>query len=185
MRFLPLDLPGAWIIEPEELRDERGFFARVWCAEELANQGLESRLAQASIAFSQRKGTLRGLHFQRPPHAEVKIVRCTRGSIYDVIVDLRSDSPTYRRWTHVVLSEENHRMLYVPEGFAHGYQTLADNTEVFYQMSTPYAPGSEGGLAWNDPALAIAWPHVDERIISSKDRGLPVLEGRREPLTSG
>jgi dTDP-4-dehydrorhamnose 3,5-epimerase len=175
MRFIPLGLAGAWIMEPEQLSDERGFFARVWCASELEQHGLISTLSQASIAFSLKAGTLRGLHFQRPPHAEVKIVRCTRGSIYDVIVDLRPQSPTHLQWTHVVLSAENRRILYVPEGFAHGYQTLEDETEVFYQMSTPYTPGAEAGLAWNDPTLAIIWPEVAERIVSAKDRAAPLL----------
>jgi dTDP-4-dehydrorhamnose 3,5-epimerase len=185
MRFIPIDLAGAHVIEPEELRDERGFFARVWCAEELSSQGLEPRLAQASIAFSRKKGTLRGLHFQRPPHEEVKIVRCTRGAIHDVIVDLRPDSPSYLRWASVVLSAENRAMLYVPEGFAHGYQTLVDDTEVYYQMSQPYAPDAEGGIAWNDPTLAIAWPPVGRRIMSIKDRELPFLTDEQVPSSAG
>lgn len=173
MRFAEAGPMGAYVIAPEELADERGFFARVWCAREMEEQGLETSLAQASIAYSARKGTLRGMHYQIPPHEEVKIVRCTAGAIFDAIVDVRPDSPTYMQVAHVVLSARNRKMLYVPKGFAHGYQTLMDDTEVFYQMSEFYTPGAEGGIRWDDPTLAIPWPDVEERIVSEKDRALP------------
>ena len=175
MRFTGVGPMGAYVIEPEELADERGFFARVWCARELEEQGLETSLAQASIAYSSRKGTLRGMHYQIAPHQEVKIVRCTAGAIFDAIVDVRPDSPTYMHAAHVVLSAQNRKMLYVPEGFAHGYQTLEDHTEVFYQMSEFYTPGAEGGIRWDDPTLAIPWPDVEQRILSEKDRALPLF----------
>jgi dTDP-4-dehydrorhamnose 3,5-epimerase len=185
MRFTELETKGAYLIEPEELRDERGFFARVWCARELSEQGLETSLAQASIAYSRKSGTLRGMHYQRAPHGEVKIVRCTAGAIFDAIVDLRPESPTYMHSANVVLSAENRKMLYVPVGFAHGYQTLTDDTEVYYQMSEFYTPGAEGGLRWDDPTFAIPWPETDERVISEKDRSLPVFrEGSTESPTS-
>jgi dTDP-4-dehydrorhamnose 3,5-epimerase len=175
MRFTEAGPVGAYVIEPEELADERGFFARVWCARELEDQGLEPSLTQASIAFNTRKGTLRGMHYQIPPHQEVKIVRCTAGAIFDAIVDLRPESPTYMQAAHLVLSARNRKMLYVPKGFAHGYQTLEDDTEVFYQMSEFYTPGAEGGIRWDDPTLAIPWPDVEERIISERDRALPLF----------
>jgi dTDP-4-dehydrorhamnose 3,5-epimerase len=173
MRFVETALAGAFVIEPEVLSDDRGFFARTWCARELGEQGLVSALAQASIAYSHRAGTLRGMHYQVPPHEEVKIVRCTRGAIFDAIVDLRPHSSTFLRWTHVVLSADNRHMLYVPGGFAHGYQTLSDDTEVFYQMSEFYTPAAERGVRWDDPSFGIEWPEIGERIISEKDRQLP------------
>ena len=172
MRFIPMSLSGAYIIEPEPHSDERGFFARVWCARELASQGLDPALTQASIAYSRRRGTLRGMHFQRPPHGEVKIVRCTSGGIFDALIDLRPDSPTFLAWEGVTLTAENRRAVYVPRGFAHGYQTLLDDTEVYYQMSEFYTPGAEGGIPWNDPHFEIDWPGVGERIVSEKDRNL-------------
>jgi dTDP-4-dehydrorhamnose 3,5-epimerase len=189
MRFTEAGPVGAYVIEPEKLTDERGFFARVWCARELEDQGLESSLAQASIAYNDRKNTLRGMHYQIPPHEEVKIVRCTAGAIFDAIVDLRPDSPTYLDVAHVVLSARNRRMLYVPRGFAHGYQTLENHTEVFYQMSEFYTPGSQAGIRWDDPTLAVPWPDAEERIISERDRALPLYRqglrdepaGRSEP----
>ena len=173
MRFVPLDLEGAYVIEPELREDDRGFFARVWCAREMEAAGLENALAQASIAHSRKKGTLRGMHFQIPPHGEVKLVRCTAGAIFDAIIDLRPDSSTFLNSTHVVLSAENRRALYVPKGFAHGYQTLEDDTEVFYQMSEFYTPGAEGGVRWDDPQFGIPWPDADPRILSEKDQALP------------
>lgn len=173
MRFIETELAGAYIIEPEPLEDERGFFARISCAREFEEKGLVSTFLQSSIAYNRTKGTLRGMHFQIAPHEEVKTVRCTMGAIYDVIVDLRPRSPTYRSWTSVVLSAENRRTLYVPEGFAHGYQTLEDGTEVFYEMSQYYAPESACGIRWDDPSTGIRWPDVDERVISEKDRELP------------
>jgi len=186
MRFTEAGPVGAYVIEPEELADERGFFARVWCARELEDQGLEASLAQASIAYNRRRGTLRGMHYQIPPHQEVKILRCTAGAIFDAIVDVRPDSPTYMQAAYVVLSARNRKMLYVPKGFAHGYQTLEDDTEVFYQMSEFYTPGSEGGIRWDDPTLAIPWPDVEDRIISERDRALPLFrEGLLDPSAGG
>ncbi len=170
--FTETRLKGAWIIEPEKLEDERGFFARTWCQREFTSRGLNPCLVQCSISFSPKKGTLRGMHFQIPPHEEAKLVRCTMGRIYDVIVDLRPDSPTFRRWIAAELTAENHKMLYAPEGFAHGFQTLADNTEVFYQMSEVYHAECARGVRWDDPAFCITWP-ADRRIISPRDAQHP------------
>ena len=179
MIFTETELPGAWIIELERLEDSRGFFARAWDENEFAERGLETRVVQCNVSWNAKAGTTRGMHFQRSPHAEVKIVRATRGAIWDAIVDLRADSPTYGRWTAVELTAENRRALYIPAGFAHGYQTLVDDTETYYQVSAYYAPEAEGGIRWDDPAVGIEWPHIDgERAISDKDRGWPdfVLE---------
>jgi dTDP-4-dehydrorhamnose 3,5-epimerase len=173
MIFTETRLHGAFTIDPELIRDERGFFARVWDGEELARHGLVSRATQSSIAYNRAAGTLRGLHFQHAPFAETKLVRCTRGAIRDVIVDLRPASPTFLEWVAVELTAENRRMLYIPEEFAHGYQTLSDETEVWYQMSTPYTPEAAGGLRWDDPRLAIEWPEVEHRVISERDRAWP------------
>jgi len=174
--FTQTSLAGACIIDVESMQDERGYFARVWCAREFQAQGLKTDLVQCNVAYNHKKGTLRGMHYQRPPHAEVKLVRCTRGAIYDVIVDLRPESPSYLGWTGVELTEQNHRMLYVPEGFAHGYVTLQDDSELFYQVSEFYTPGAEGGVRWDDPAVKIEWPQVGELIISSKDCAWPLLQ---------
>jgi dTDP-4-dehydrorhamnose 3,5-epimerase len=160
---------GAFIVEPEPHADERGFFARTWCAGEFAARGLAARFVQASVSYNRHRGTLRGLHYQVAPHAEAKLVRCTRGAIFDVAVDLRPDSATYRRHTAVVLDADNRLALYVPEGCAHGFQTLADDTEVLYQMSAAHAPQAARGVRWNDPAFAIPWPPAD-RIIAERDR---------------
>jgi dTDP-4-dehydrorhamnose 3,5-epimerase len=176
MIFTETELPGAYTIDIDPREDERGFFARAWCAEEFAQYDLVTRVAQSNVSYNARRGTLRGMHYQVPPHAEVKIVRCTRGAIYDVIVDLRPESSTHRRWIGVELSADNRRMLYVPEGFAHGFQTLEDDTEAFYQVSEFYAPGAERGLRWNDPALGIEWPLPDDPIVSEKDRTWPDFE---------
>jgi dTDP-4-dehydrorhamnose 3,5-epimerase len=172
MIFTETGVPGAFVVEPELLRDERGFFARIWCAREFAEHGLNPRLVQCSVSVSERKGTLRGLHYQAPPHAEAKLVRCTRGAIWDVIVDLREDSPAFLGHVAMELSAENRRMLYVPEGVAHGFQTLEDGSEVAYQMSAFHAPSHGRGVRWDDPAFAIAWP-PGERIISDRDRAYP------------
>ncbi len=177
MRYAELSLTGAYVISLELLSDERGFFARTWDAREFADRRLEARVVQCNVSFNARRGTVRGLHFQRPPHEEVKLVRCTRGSIFDVIVDLRPDSSTRLRWEGVELTAENRLMLYVPRGFAHGYQTLEDDTEVSYQVSEFYHPESEGRVLWNDPSVGIRWP-VQEVVISDKDRTAPPLTVR-------
>jgi dTDP-4-dehydrorhamnose 3,5-epimerase len=176
--FTPTAIDGALLVDLELREDERGSFARLWGRDELAGAGLVAELAQVNVAFNERRGTLRGLHFQRTPHEDVKLVRCTRGAIYDVIVDLRADSPSYRRWLAVELDERNRTGLYVPAGCAHGYQTLADATETLYLHSAPYAPGSEGGVRWDDPALGIDWPAAEPRIVSEKDRSWPDLTGQ-------
>jgi dTDP-4-dehydrorhamnose 3,5-epimerase len=169
-------LKGAFVIDIERRGDERGYFARVWCAREFEQHGLDTRLVQCNVAYNHRKGILRGMHYQQQPHAEVKLVRCTRGAVYDVIVDMRPASDTYLGWTGVELSADNHRMLYVPEGFAHGYVTLQDDSELFYQVSQFYTPQAEGGVRWNDPAVGIEWPDVGDLLISDKDRAWPVLD---------
>lgn len=183
MIFTETRLAGAYTIDVEPIEDERGFFARSWCKQELAEHGLNTAVAQASIAFNEARGTLRGMHWQVAPHAEVKLVRCIRGAIYDVIVDLRPGSDTFGEWIAVELSAENRRSLYVPEGFAHGYQTLAPRTEVWYQMSTPYAPETARGFRWDDERFGIEWPPARRRVISERDRGWPVFrESSLQPL---
>jgi len=169
MQFIPAELSGAFVIEPQPLADDRGAFTRIFCSEEFAAAGLETKISQCSVSFNHRRGTLRGLHFQAPPHEETKLVRCPRGAIYDVIVDLRRESPTFLRWMAVELSEQNGRMLYVPRRFAHGFQALADDSEVFYQISEAYAPAHAMTIRWNDPRLAIAWP-LEVISISQNDR---------------
>ena len=183
MIFKQTTLPGAYLIEPERINDHRGFFARVWCERELHQHGLKSELRQSNIGFSCRKGTLRGLHFQKPPHAEVKIVRCTRGAIFDVVVDLRPESSSYKRWFGVELSEENGRMIYVPEGFAQGYITLADNTEMNYHTSEFYDAEAASGIRYDDQAFAIQWP-LAPTVVSEQDRNWPLLGQRQEVYTS-
>jgi dTDP-4-dehydrorhamnose 3,5-epimerase len=174
--FQELSIPGAWLIEPEKQEDHRGFFARAWCQRESAAHGLITAFVQSNISFNKRKGTLRGLHYQAPPHEETKLVRVTQGAIYDVILDLRRDSPTCRQWQAVELTAENYRMLYIPAGLAHGFQTLADNTEIFYQMSDFYLPDSARGIRWDDPALNITWP-LPQPIISPKDLSYDDFQG--------
>jgi dTDP-4-dehydrorhamnose 3,5-epimerase len=169
MIFTQTSLQGAFIIEPEKLADERGFFARTFCQKEFAANNLNPYLVQCNISFNRKKGTLRGMHYQAEPYAEAKLVRCSNGAIYDVIIDLRPKSPTFKEWVAVELTADNHKMLYIPENFAHGFQTLAENTEVFYQMSEFYYPESAKGVRWNDPAFGIQWP-ADERTISAKDQ---------------
>lgn len=177
MIFKETKLAGAFVVEQELFADERGFFARSWSEREFAAAGLDARLSECNISFNHRRGTLRGMHFQRAPHAQAKLVRCTMGAIYDVIIDLRPASPTFKEWVGVELTAENRRMLYVPETFAHGFQTLVDNTEVFYQMSEVFAPDCAGGVRWNDPAFGIEWPEAggprQERIIIARDRDYP------------
>lgn len=175
MKFVETALPGAYIIEMEPLRDERGFFARSFCREEFAAHGLNPDLVQCSVSFNDKRGTLRGMHWQAKPHEEAKLVRCTMGAIHDVILDLRPDSPAFRRWVAVELTAENRRALYIPEGCAHGFQTLADNTEVFYQMSEFYHPECARGVRWDDPAFGIEWPVADP-IISARDRAYPMMK---------
>ena len=172
MRFYETQIKGAFLIEPEKNKDERGFFARVWCQRDFEEHGLNPRLVQCSISFNKKKGTLRGMHYQAVPFAEAKLVRCTRQSIYDVIVDLRPESLTFKQHLAVVLSAENHKMLYVPEGCAHGFQTLEDNAEVFYQMSEFYSPEHCRGVRWNDPAFGIVWPIADP-IMLERDKSYP------------
>jgi dTDP-4-dehydrorhamnose 3,5-epimerase len=175
MKFTPAKIPGVWIIEQERFADERGYFARTWCAEEFAAQGLNPRLIQCSTSFNLKRGTLRGLHFQAAPYSEDKLVRCTRGAIFDVAVDIRPDSPTYKQWVGMELSEANGLALYIPQGFAHGFQTLADNSEVFYQISHPYEPKSGRILHWNDSELMVRWP-LPPSIISERDQKAPGLQ---------
>jgi dTDP-4-dehydrorhamnose 3,5-epimerase len=162
-------LPGAFTIDVEPIEDERGFFARQWCEQEFASAGLSTTVSQASLAFNRAKSTLRGMHWQVAPFAEIKLVRCVRGAIYDVIVDLRRDSPTFVSWIGIELTAENRRTLYVPEGFAHGYQTLEDESEVWYQMSAPHTPQAARGFRYDDPRFAIEWPPADDLIVSGRD----------------
>jgi dTDP-4-dehydrorhamnose 3,5-epimerase len=177
MRFTPTDLQDAYIIDLEPIEDARGFFARAWDERELAEHGLETRIAQCNVSFNSRKGTLRGMHRQDPPHEEVKLIRCVRGSLFDVIIDLRPQSPSYKQWTGVELSSSNRRMLYVPRGFAHGFQTLENDTETFYMVSEFYVAGAEAGIRWNDPAFGIKWPLGEPVEISEKDRNWPDFPG--------
>jgi len=173
--FNKTKLEGAYIIEIEKHGDERGFFSRSWCNKELEDHGLNSKMVQANIGFSLKKGTLRGLHFQMPPYQEVKVVRCTMGAIFDVIVDLRPDSPTYKQWVSVELNSENRKMIYVPEGFAQGYVTLTDNTEMCYNTSQFYAPDFARGVRYDDPSFSIKLP-IDVTVISKADKSWPDYE---------
>jgi dTDP-4-dehydrorhamnose 3,5-epimerase len=175
MVFAEAGLPGVYEIQIDPKPDERGFFARTWCHDEFASNGLDSQLVQCSLSYNTKKGTLRGMHFQAPPHAETKLVRCTRGSIYDVVLDLRQESKAYRRWIGVQLTAEKRNALYIPKGCAHGFLTLEDNTEVFYQMSDFYDANSSRGVRWNDPAFGIVWPAKVE-MISPRDANYPDFE---------
>jgi dTDP-4-dehydrorhamnose 3,5-epimerase len=175
LHFTECKLRGAFILDPIRLEDERGFFARSWCQKEARAYGLTPNWVQCNISFNKKRGTLRGMHYQAPPCAEAKLVRCTMGAIYDVIIDLRVQSPSYKQWTAVELSAENRRMLYIPEGFAHGFLTLGDNAEVFYQMSEFYAPSYARGIRWDDPAFAIQWPFAPE-VISGQDQSYARFE---------
>jgi len=169
MLFTETKLKGAYIVDLEPHADERGFFARSWCADEFEEHGLNPRLSQCNISFNKKRGTLRGMHYQAAPFPEAKLVRCTRGAIYDVIIDLRAESPTFKQWAAVELSAENRRALYVPEDLAHGFQTLMDGAEVFYQMSEYYHPECARGVRWDDPAFGIKWA-ISEFVISDDDR---------------
>jgi dTDP-4-dehydrorhamnose 3,5-epimerase len=178
MIFRATGIDGAWVIEAEQLGDERGFFARTWDAEEFAERGLNPRLAQCSISYNRARGTLRGLHYQAAPFEEAKLVRCTAGAIFDVVVDLRPESSSFKGWFGEELSAENRRALYVPEGCAHGFLTLADDSEVHYQISQPYMPQAARGVRWNDPAFGITWPG-DVVVINERDCSYP--DFRPEP----
>ena len=172
MIFTETAVAGACIVEPEKLHDERGWFGRSFCRREFQEHGLDPRVAQCNICFNPHRGTLRGLHSHRPGHEEAKLIRCTRGAIYDVLLDLRPGSPSFRRWIGVELTADNHRMLFAPAGVYHGYLTLAPDTEVFYQMSVFYEPGQLLGVRWNDPAFGIDWPE-EVRVISERDASFP------------
>ena len=175
MKFTETSLKGAFIIDPEPVHDERGMFARTWCQGEFEAQGLKVTWVQNNLSLNYKRGTIRGMHYQAPPNEEVKLVRCIKGSIYDVIVDLRPDSPTFCQHAAVILSAENRRALYIPHGFAHGFQTLWDDSELFYHMSSFYEPSSARGFRWDDPMISIKWPEA-LTVISDKDRSWPPLE---------
>lgn len=172
MKFGEIGLPGVRLVEPERMADERGFFARTWCRREFEAAGLEPNLVQASISYNRQRGTLRGMHYQTAPSAEVKLVRCTAGAIYDVALDLRRDSPTYKQWRGVELTADNRCALYIPTGLAHGFLTLCDDVEVLYQMSEFFAPEHARGVRWNDPSFGIQWPG-EVVVISERDRSYP------------
>lgn len=171
--FKETKLKGAFVIEPEKFEDVRGFFARSFSEQEFRERGLRTEFVEAGISFNARKHTTRGMHYQVAPDEQAKLVRCTRGAIYDVLIDLRPDSPTYKQWVAQELTAENRFLLYIPEGCAHGFQTLADGSEVFYQLSGRYAPGSERGFRWDDPTFAIRWPTTEGIIINDRDRRYP------------
>jgi dTDP-4-dehydrorhamnose 3,5-epimerase len=177
MIFHKTELLGAYIVELKKFEDERGFFARAWCEVEFGELGLVRQFVQANQAFTRKRGTLRGLHYQVAPHSEAKLMRCIRGAIFDVIVDLRPDSPTFKQWLGVELSDQNRLALYIPEGCAHGYQALQDDIEVFYLASKPYVSQAERGVSWDDPAFAIEWPLTTGVIVSEKDQKWARFEG--------
>ena len=177
MRLGETSLVGAYVIEPDPLRDVRGWFARTFDRAELEACGLETGIVQCSLSGNAVRGTLRGLHYQTPPHAEAKFVSCIRGGAYDVAVDLRPESSTYRAWFAVELTAENHRLLYVPPGCAHGFQTLLDDTELLYQITHEYVPAAARGVRWDDPAFAIEWPAVERRTMSERDATYPDYRG--------
>jgi dTDP-4-dehydrorhamnose 3,5-epimerase len=175
--FNETPLPGAYVVELEKREDDRGFFARAWCQDEFEEHGLNTRLVQCNLSYNHKAGTLRGMHYQAPPKSEVKLIRCTRGAVWDVIVDLRRDSPTYKRWYGEELTSDNRKMMYVPEEFAHGYITLVPDTETFYQVTEFYSPDHERGIRWNDPAIRIRWPDVEVSVVSEKDAAFPDFQG--------
>jgi dTDP-4-dehydrorhamnose 3,5-epimerase len=176
MKFTKSKLQGAYTIEIDKFEDDRGFVAYAWTARDFLEQGLNTKFVEMIVSYNARKGTLRGMHYQNEPFAQAKLVRCTQGAIYDVAIDLRRDSPTFKQWDAVELTAQNHRMFYIPEGCAHGFQTLADQTEVFYQISNVYAPEHYDGVRWNDPAFGVEWPDSDRTIIS-RDRDYPDFQG--------
>jgi dTDP-4-dehydrorhamnose 3,5-epimerase len=175
--FKETKIKGAFVIEPEKFEDQRGFFARSFSRTEFAEHGLRAEFVEAGISFNVRKHTVRGMHFQSAPNAQAKLARCTRGAIYDAMIDLRPESPTYKQWFAQELTAQNRLMLYIPEGCAHGFQTLEDDSELFYQMSAGYAPSSERGVRWNDPVFGISWPVTDGVIINERDRTYPDFKG--------
>jgi len=179
MIFSETKLKGIFIIQPEVFEDKRGFFARSWNRDECARRGLRFDLVENNISFNKRKGTLRGMHFQIAPHSQIKLVRCTSGSIYDVVLDLRENSPTRHQWVGLELSAENRLLLYIPEDFAHGFQTLTDDSEVTYQISTPYHPESARGVRWDDPAFGIDWP-LGVSVMSERDRSHPFVDSNQK-----
>lgn len=179
MEFTPTPLEGTYLIDLEKRGDARGFFARLFCEEEFAAHHLESQFLQANNSLSQEKGTLRGMHYQLPPHGEAKLVRCIQGALYDVVLDLRPDSPSYLKWFGHTLTQENRTMMYVPPGCAHGFLTLKPDTEALYWVSARYAPQSERGVRWNDPTFAITWPESPQ-VISEKDRSHPDFQSQLE-----
>ena len=181
MRFTETALAGAFVIDLEPFNDERGFFSRAFCREEFLKHGLNPNVAQCNLSYNHQAATLRGMHFQRPPHAEAKLIRCIAGVIYDVFIDLRPSSRTYCQWAGVELSAKNRRMVYVPEQFAHGYLTLEAGSEVLYQVSTSYHRESEGGVRWDDPTFQIRWP-LAPRLLSVKDQAYPDFEKVGAPL---
>ena len=176
VKFTETGIVGAYVIDPVRFHDDRGFFAEAWNNEEARQLGLTTRVEQCNLSFNPLKGTLRGMHYQRAPHEEAKLVRCTAGAVFDVLVDLRADSPTFKRWFGTELTAENRQMLYVPEGCAHGYLTLVDDSEVFYQISAKYAPASADGVRWNDPAFGIVWP-APALHLHPRDRDYPDFTG--------
>jgi dTDP-4-dehydrorhamnose 3,5-epimerase len=180
MKFTACPITGAWLVEVDGSADERGFFARTQCVTEFAAQGLDGVFRQSSISYNQKRGTLRGMHYQKSPHAESKLVRCTAGTVYDVIVDVRPSSASYRRWFGVELTAGNRRALYIPQGVAHGFISLGDETELLYMISTDYVPESFRGFRWNDPAIAIAWP-LAPAVISARDASLPAFDPGATP----
>lgn len=173
MQFTESSVSGVWRISLDRRLDDRGFFARAFCEKEFGDHGLPSHYPQCNISFNRYRGALRGMHFQRPPMPETKIVRCIQGAIYDVVLDLRAASPTYLQWTSFELSSENRDAVYIPEGCAHGFQTLTDNAELYYHMGSLYAPEYNDGVRWNDPAFGIVWPESDAPLLSEKDRNYP------------
>ena len=175
LKFQELSLKGVFLIELEKIEDERGFFARSWDKKEFENNKLNSNLFQCNISFNKNKGTIRGMHFQKEPYAEAKTIRCTKGRVFEVMIDIRVDSPTFHKWISVELDEGKNEVLYVPEGFALGFQTLLENTELYYQMSEYYHPEKSGGIKWNDPKIQIKWP-LDCSVISKKDDSFELLE---------
>src|SRR5688500_17246437 len=175
MTFVDTPLSGLYLIECDQQVDARGFFARIWCKREFTDRGLNADLVQISVSYNRCSGTLRGLHYQAPPFEETKLVRCTRGALFDVAVDLRAESPTYLQWYGTTLTAQNRTMIYIPEGFAHGFQTLEDDTEAVYHITEFYAPSAARGARWNDPVFGIQWPDAARRILSAKDERWPAF----------